>query len=273
MISVVIISKDEAALDDTLTEVTDQVNSLAEPGEILVVDASSGRLDHIRDRHSATVRWLEFQPLPGIQVTIPHQRNTGVRAAQGDIIVFIDAGCLPATDWLQHLVAPLRKDDDAVAGVAQSLDGSAPYKAALMDDAGDITYLRECATMNFAFRRAAFDAVGGFDESFAYGSDVDFSWRLNDSGYRIRCVPDAIVRHDYGSPRRQRRRSYVYGKARAVLYRKHRNRIRHILAYRPHRLGVPGVPCLPPAHAGVSALSCYRCSFPCTATAHRMVLP
>ncbi|HEY2402012.1 MAG TPA: glycosyltransferase, partial [Steroidobacteraceae bacterium] len=212
MISVVIISKDEAALDNTLTEVADQVKSLAEPGEILVVDASSGRLDYIRDRHAVTVRWLEFQPLSGIRVTIPHQRNTGVRAAQGDIIVFIDAGCRPATDWLQHLIAPLRKDDDAVAGAAQGLDGSTPYEGAPMADVGDITYLRECATMNFAFRRAAFDAVGGFDESFAYGSDVDFSWRLNDSGYRIRSVPDAIVRHDYGSPRRQRRRAYVYGK-------------------------------------------------------------
>jgi glycosyltransferase involved in cell wall biosynthesis len=246
MISVVIISKDEAALDQTLTEVADQVNTLAESGEILVVDASSGRLDDIRDRHAATVRWLEFQPLPGIRVTIPHQRNTGVRAAEGDIIVFIDAGCQPAADWLPHLIAPLRKDDDAVAGVAQGCDGSAPYEGAPMADVGDVPYLRECATMNFAFRRAAFDAVGGFDESFAYGSDVDFSWRLNDSGYRIRSVPDAIVRHDYGSPRRQRRRSYAYGKARALLYRKHHNRIRHILANDPIAVVYPiFLVCLP----------------------------
>jgi GT2 family glycosyltransferase len=234
MISVVVISKDEAALDDTLTEVASEVNSLAEPGEILVVDASKGRLDYIRDRHTATVRWLEFRPLLGIRVTIPHQRNTGVRAAHGDVIVFIDAGCQPATDWLQNLIAPLRKEDeDAAAGVAQAWDGSTPYDLAPMTELGEVTYLRECATMNFAFRRTAFDAVGGFDESFAYGSDVDFSWRLNDSGYRIRCVSDAVVRHDYGTPRRQRRRSYVYGKARARLYSKHRNRIRHILARDP----------------------------------------
>ena len=246
MISVVIISKDEAALDQTLKEVADQVNTLAEPGEILVVDASSGRLDDIRDRHAATVRWLEFQPLPGIRVTIPHQRNAGVRAADGDIIVFVDAGCQPATDWLRKLVAPLRKDDDAVSGAAEAWDGSTPYENAPMIEDGGVTYLRECATMNFAFRRAVFDAVGGFDENFAYGSDVDFTWRLNDSGYRIRSVPDAVVRHDYGSPRRQRRRSYVYGKSRAVLYRKHRNRIRHILANDPIALVYPVfLVCLP----------------------------
>ncbi len=150
------------------------------------------------------------------------------------------------TDWLQNLIAPLRKDDNAVSGAAEAWDGSTPYENAPMAGDGEVTYLRECATMNFAFRRAAFDAVGGFDESFAYGSDVDFTWRLNDSGYRIRSVPDAIVRHDYGSPRRQRRRSYVYGKARAVLYRKHRNRIRHILTYDPIALVYPVfLVCLP----------------------------
>ena len=89
--------------------------------------------------------------------------------------------------------------------------------------------MRECPTLNFAFRRAAFDAVGGFDESFEYGSDVDFSWRLNDIGYRILRVPDAVVRLDWGTSRRQRRRSFLYGKARARLYRKHKARRKSVL--------------------------------------------
>ena len=53
MISVVIISKDEASLDDTLTDVTGQAQALGESAEIVVVDASDGRLDHIRLRHQA----------------------------------------------------------------------------------------------------------------------------------------------------------------------------------------------------------------------------
>ena len=92
-----------------------------------------------------------------------------------------------------------------------------------------VEYLRESPTLNFAFRREVFDAVGGFDETFAYGSDVDFCWRLIDIGYRIRLIPDAIVQHDWGTPQRQRRRSYMYGKARAHLYRKHRARRMHVL--------------------------------------------
>ncbi len=223
MISVVIISKDESSLDETLTDVTHQLASLDEPGEIVVIDASSGRLDDIRKRHEPTVRWVDFQQPAGVRVSIPHQRNAGVHEAAGDIIVFTDAGCRPRPGWLERLVAPLRADDHVTAGVSQDLDGKVQYELP-PERAGEATYLRESPTLNFAFRRGAFDAVGGFDESFQYGSDVDFSWRLNDTGYRIRCVPDAIIQHDYGNPRRQRRRAYMYGKARVRLYRKHRAR-------------------------------------------------
>jgi GT2 family glycosyltransferase len=223
LISVVIISKDEPSLDETLADVTHQLRSLDEPGEIVVIDASSGRLDDIKKRHEATVRWVDFQQPAGVRVSIPHQRNAGVREADGDTIVFTDAGCRPRPGWLERLVAPLRADESVTAGVSQDLDGKIQY-GLVPDHAGEVTYLRESPTLNFAFRRVAFDAVGGFDETFQYGSDVDFSWRLNDAGHRIRCVPDAIIQHDYGTPRRQRRRSYVYGKARLRLYRKHRAR-------------------------------------------------
>ena len=205
-----IISKDEPSLDETLADVTHQLRSLDEPGEIVVIDASSGRLDDIKKRHEATVRWVDFQQPTGVRVSIPHQRNAGVREAAGDTIVFTDAGCRPRPGWLERLVAPLRADESVTAGVSEDLDGKIQY-GLVTEHAGEVTYLRESPTLNFAFRRVAFDEVGGFDETFQYGSDVDFSWRLNDAGHRIRCVPDAIIQHDYGTPRRQRRRSYVYG--------------------------------------------------------------
>ena len=228
MISVVIISKDEAELDETLTDVEAEVASLAESAEIIVVDASSGRLDYIRQRHAATTRWLDFRQPAGVRISIPHQRNLGVREARGDIIVFIDAGCRPSEKWLMHLVAPLLEEAErAVTGIFEDAGGKGRYEL----DAEELknVYVRECPTLNLAFRRAAFDAVGGFDESFEYGSDVDFSWRLNDIGYRILRVPDAVVRLDWGTPRRQRRRSFLYGKARARLYRKHKARRKSVL--------------------------------------------
>jgi GT2 family glycosyltransferase len=233
MISVVIISKDEVSLDDTLIDVIGQAKELGESSEIVVIDASDGRLDQIRRRHEAEVRWIQFKQPPGVRVSIPHQRNAGVLAAQGEIIVFTDAGCRPEPQWLTQIVAPLRKDEHATVGLTLATPGS----STLYDDgarrAMKSRYLTECSTINLAFHRDAFEAVGKFDESFAYGSDVDFAWRLSDRGYRIRSVPGAVVRHDWGGWRRQLRRSYVYGKARMRLYRKHHARLRHVLQHDP----------------------------------------
>jgi cellulose synthase/poly-beta-1,6-N-acetylglucosamine synthase-like glycosyltransferase len=256
MISVVVISKNEEGLDDTLSSLAKQVSGLDQPGEIVVVDASEGRLDHIRRHHNKTVRWLDFEPPPGVRVTIPHQRNVGVRKAQGEVIVFTDAGCIPSDGWLTRMTAPLRLGESAVAGTSQDMSGELVFPSEhiiRVEQVGDVSYLAECPTLNFGFTRAVYDSLGGFDESFAYGSDVDFTWRLNDSGYKVRYVPDASIQHDYGASRRQRRRSYIYGKARARLYKKHRARRKDILrndpmvvAYPLFLLGLPLTLIFPP---------------------------
>jgi N-acetylglucosaminyl-diphospho-decaprenol L-rhamnosyltransferase len=46
-------------------------------------------------------------------------------------------------------------------------------------------------------RRAAFDAVGGFDERrWMYAEDLDLGARLRDAGWATRYVPGAVVIHD-----------------------------------------------------------------------------
>ena len=67
--------------------------------------------------------------------------------------------------------------------------------------------------------------MGGFDEYFGSAEDFDFTWRLTDAGYRLRWVPDAVVQHDWGTPERQLRRAFFYGKGGCRLLRKHPHRI------------------------------------------------
>lgn len=229
MISIIIISKDEPSLDATLTHVSLQARALEENSELIVVDASQGRLDDIRLCHQGAVRWIDFQQPVGVDVSIPHQRNVGVRAAHGGVIVFTDAGCRPDSDWLARLVAPLLEDEHVASGLTLAMNESSGLYDRPTPVCQGAGYLKECSTINLAFLREVYEAVGGFDEEFAYGSDVDFVWRLIDVGYRVRSVPDAVIRHDWGSRQRQRRRSYVYGKARMRLYRKHRVRLRNVL--------------------------------------------
>jgi glycosyltransferase involved in cell wall biosynthesis len=233
MISIVIISKDEPSLQQGLEGICRQVSILNEDAEILVVDSSDGRLDYIKGQYKEDVIWLDFKQPPGIRTTIPHQRNAGVRAARGDVIVFTDAGCTPEPGWLERIIAPLACGERMTHGPALGTVGGAKFHDRLALLEVQSTYLVECSTINTAFRREVYDVVGGFDETFAYGSDVDFSWRVIDAGFSIRSAPDAIVRHDWGSGTRHSRRAYVYGKARTRLYRKHPRRLRQILRHDP----------------------------------------
>jgi GT2 family glycosyltransferase len=250
-VSVVIISKDEPALAETLaalaplTEPTGDAPATAD--EIVVVDASDGRLDAIRDAHPG-VRWIPFPRPAGAGITIPEQRNTGVSHASGDVIVFTDAGCVPEPGWLERLLAPILDGGEAVVCGRTGSRGASVYDGVPPGTTLESppTHVDECPTINMAFRRDVFDRVDGFDESFDYGSDIDFSWRLSGAGVAIRYVPDAVVVHDWGDPARQRRRAVQYGRARARLYRKHPRRIARMLrddpivaAYPVFLLGLP----------------------------------
>jgi GT2 family glycosyltransferase len=235
-LSVVLISKDEPALGDTLEALRASPHPVL-PLDVVVVDASGGRLDDIR-RRFPEVRWLEFRPPPGVATTIPHQRNAGVRAAAGDVVVFVDAGCIPVRGWLGRLAEPIVAGREAVVcGGVESTDG-APHYARNRDSVPD-DYVEDCPTLNLAFRRDVFDAVGGFDESFAYGSDIDFAWRVRAAGHRIRFEPEAAVAHDWGGSGRQLRRAFRYGAARAHLYRKHPGRRLAALRDDPMVVGYP----------------------------------
>jgi GT2 family glycosyltransferase len=220
--SVVIVNKDERLLSDTLDALKPFVGHILD--EVLVVDASNGALDDIRIAHD-WARWINYVQPPGVRITIAHQRNIGVRSAKGDIIAFTDSGCLPEVGWIERLLAPILEEGEFVScGPARAIGESVYSGDRWMPNSGK-EYVPMAATINLAFRREAFEAVGGFDESFGSAEDMDFTWRLTDRGYRLRWVPDAVVLHDFGTRIRQVRRAFFYGKGRCRLYRKHPQRI------------------------------------------------
>ena len=103
----------------------------------------------------------------------------GSRIARGDTIVFTDAGCDPRPGWLAELLAPHRpgRRGRRRRDRGRPPDGRPALYDSDIEDRAAARYLDECPTINMAFRRAGVRAVGGFDESFEYGSDIDFSWR------------------------------------------------------------------------------------------------
>jgi GT2 family glycosyltransferase len=227
-ISVVVLSKDEPELEQTLGLLEPQCRSLG--AECIVVDRSHGRLDEIRVRNPF-VRWIDYIGPLGVRRTLAHQRNVGVRAASGQIIVFADAGGAPAQDWLAEVTAPIREGRAvAVAGPVYPL-GPSPYTGTNHLEEGARIF--RVITANAAFRRQVFDTIGGFDERFAYGEDVDFGWRAEDHGLGFVCASRARMGLDFGDATRNLRRARWYGAATARLMSKHPKRIRELLRVSP----------------------------------------
>lgn len=235
-VSLVIVSKDEPALADSLDAAERYLGAGLD--EIVVVDASRGRLDAIRADHPL-VFWHDYEQPAGTRVTIAHQRNLGVAQACGDIIVFIDCGCIPRPGWLARLLAPILEEGESVSCGPAQAQGRTIYSGDRWWGTTEKSYVPAAATINFAFRREAFETVSGFDEAFAAGEDLDFTWRLSEAGFRVRWVGDAVVEHEWGDTRRQLRRSYAYGVGWARLFRKHPARLKTAISDHPVPLVYP----------------------------------
>ncbi|MBV9354213.1 MAG: glycosyltransferase [Chloroflexi bacterium] len=138
-------------------------------------------------------------------------RNIGFRATQGDIVVFTDDDCEPSTDWLGSLTTVL--DADAGAGIAYGavlparhdtregfIVGFVPQRRDRLT--GRLAKLHDAGiSANVAFRRAALEATGGFDEMLGPGGyfpcaeDFDLAYRVLCHGYALLHVPEAQLVH------------------------------------------------------------------------------
>jgi Glycosyltransferase like family 2 len=237
LISLVVVNKDDRGITDTLAALR---RLPAEPGwtvETIVVDASGGRLDDVR-RGFPEVRWIPFDADP-LKPTIPEQRNRGVSASESDVVVFLDASCVPDPGWLPALIRPLVTDGEMLVAGSHRSAGKRSIRDEVRHFVGNRRYIDEASTLNLAVARRVFELVGGFDEDFSYGSDVDFTWRAVDAGCRIRYVPEAVVAHEWGPPRSELRRSFLYGQARYRLYAKHARRRRTAWRHDPEAVAYP----------------------------------
>jgi GT2 family glycosyltransferase len=222
--AIIVINKSDPGVANTLAALDGLPQVGAGEAEVIVVDASEGRFDELRERF-ARMRWIPFSPLPD-RPSIPHQRNVGVAATTAEIVVFTDAGCMPGPDWLDRLCSPIETGEETIVAGSHRSPGLGSLRDLATERLQVREYLTEAPTINLAIRRSVLERLGGFDETFRYGSDVDLTWRAIDAGHRIRYVPESYVSHDWGDVREEVRRSRSYGRARAHLYLKHRHRWR-----------------------------------------------
>ena len=180
-----------------------------------------GRLERLRLGPGDTVTVVDNRPAsvteriddprvilaPEVQ-SAPYSRNAGVKHGSHEWIVFIDADVEPTPDVIEEYFVTGPPDDD-VAVMAGAIHDQDPPPGTRHAAAARYMFLRKvmaqsntkaqlgpfAKTANAAFRRLAFEAVGGFHTNLVCGEDVDLCYRLASAGWRLEFRDEPVVDH------------------------------------------------------------------------------
>jgi GT2 family glycosyltransferase len=192
--------------------------------EVIVVDDGS------TDATAAITREYGFRLISTENRGLSNARNTGLEAATGEIVAYLDDDAYPDPHWLTYLAATFMTTKHAGVGgpnVAPPNDGLTgdcvdnapgnPVHVLLSDQEAE--HLPGC---NMAFRKSCLEAIGGFDAQFrTAGDDVDLCWRLRQRGWTLGFSPAAMVwHHRRNSVRAYWKQQRGYGLAEGLLERK-----------------------------------------------------
>jgi glycosyltransferase involved in cell wall biosynthesis len=157
--------------------------------EVLVIDNGS------TDNTVAIAQQYGVQVFVRPELTIAGLRNFGASNAQGRFLVFLDADCTVAPNWLTAASLWLGQADVCCFGGPPEVpkEGTWVQHAWFIvrckhHTVEDVEWLE---SMNMFARRESFDQADGFDESLTTCEDYDLSLRLKQHG---RIVADKRVR-------------------------------------------------------------------------------
>ncbi len=195
-LSVVIPNLNSPVLDQTLAALDAQTWP-KDDLEVVVVG---------QDRYGYAARFPFARAIDtGRPTSSAHNRNLGIRATSGDVVVFLDSDGIPNPEWLAGIARRFADPQVAVVGGGVSWPWDAPYlivadnvsnfyTVAVSTPPGERAAL---PTLNLAVRRSALYRSGLFDESFskAAGEDTDLCLRLRRAGCKLHFDPELVVEH------------------------------------------------------------------------------
>jgi GT2 family glycosyltransferase len=192
--------------------------------EVIVVDDGS------TDESAAIARAYDVRLISTPQRGLSNARNTGMEAATGEIVAYLDDDAYPDPHWLTYLAAAFLNSTHAgIGGPNLAPSGDGPIAECVANAPGGPVHVllsdREAEHIpgcNMAFRKTCLEAIGGFDPQFRVaGDDVDVCWQLQERGWTLGFSPAALVwHHRRNSIRTYWRQQYGYGRAEALLEKK-----------------------------------------------------
>ncbi|MGI8428684.1 MAG: glycosyltransferase family 2 protein [Solirubrobacteraceae bacterium] len=222
-VSIVIPTRGRADyLDAALASVAPQA-SLAPAEVIVVTDGEQEPSAAVTRRRGA--RLVSLREPTGANAA----RNAGVRAARGELIVFLDDDIEAPAGWLAAILdgtaaapgmavfgGPIRA---VIHGGGPRACGREPAPITTLDLGPVDRDVELVWSANMAIRRRALDWIGPFDESLAgCGEEEDWLRRWHAAGGRVRYLAAAAVQHHRSAPDARLRAlcATAYGRGRAA---------------------------------------------------------
>jgi len=178
MISFIIPAYNEdRLLGATLDALHAAARAAADDYELIVVDdASTDATALVAERHGARVVRVEHRQIAAT-------RNSGARAARGELLIFVDADTVVNDAVVRAAVHALR-DGAAGGGAAVSFDGVVPFYAKLLLPlfVRLFRFARLAAGCFLFCSRTAFTAAGGFNEQLFCAEELAMSQALKRHG-------------------------------------------------------------------------------------------
>ena len=211
--------------------------------EVLVVDDGPSPdtrevAEEAAARSDVRIGYVERDGVPGLNSA----RNTGIAAAESDLIVLVDDDVEAPREWLREVVAGRQRHPEALAfggpirlrleGSRLPMCGRESPPLTTLDGGPEDREIELVWGANMAFDRRALDVAGTFDPGVPYGFDEDM-WerRLRAGGGRIFYVARAGLVH------RRDRRDARLGRLIREAYR----RGRALRRYVEHRGDAPSL--------------------------------
>jgi glycosyltransferase involved in cell wall biosynthesis len=226
---------------DSLPKLLDSLAAqTVRPDEVVIVDGGStdGTQAIVRTYASRLPMSLRLIEQPGANIS--EGRNRAIREAAYDILAVTDAGVLLGTHWLELLSAPFSDPKVSVVSGFFLADPQTPFERAMgatvlpsVKDIDPSTFLP--SSRSVAFRKSAWESVGGYPEWLDYSEDLVFDLKLKEAGHTFVFTPEAVV---YFRPRSTLRAffhqyfRYARGDGKADLWRK-----RHAIRYATYVAG------------------------------------
>ena len=146
------------------------------------------------------------------EASAAHSRNAGAAAVRNEWILFLDSDVIAPADLLERFFAdPIGDDVGAVtgdiAGIPDTSTLAARYGTA-RNFLGQRSHVNNpfrprASSANLLVRRAAFERVHGYTEGIWAAEDTDFTWRLQEAGWKLAFNEHAVVQHAYRTTLRE----------------------------------------------------------------------